>query len=218
MPIQKEPMIPPSRIQYSLQFNFHSSSGLPLFLPAYWSSVMASLQLQQFMWRLCGKCRTKFSYFRFCTLSQITEILLQSPISIQCYQSSCPCGWSQPWAASASASIKNFSWGTNYLAKSHQVLHKVIPFHLAASIQGWSWVPWSEAAPGPGTTLASVAASMSSRSQQRGRRKHHIITLFVVNQSRRQEQDERLWAKETTTTIVKQSAGQSFHGLKKQTI
>ena len=141
------PMIPPSRIQYSLQFNFHSSSGLPLFLLAYWSSVMASLQLQQFMWRLWGKCRTKFRYFRFCTLSQITEILLQSPISIQCYQSSCPCGWSQPWAASASASIKNFSWGTNYLAKSHQVLHKVIPFHLAASIQGWSWVPWSEAAP-----------------------------------------------------------------------
>jgi len=58
------------------------------------------LQLQQFMWRLWGKCRTKFRYFRFCTLSQITEILLQSPISIQCYQSSCPCGWSQPWAAS----------------------------------------------------------------------------------------------------------------------
>ena len=144
--------------------------------------------------RLWGKCRTKSRYFRLCTL-----------------------------------------------CKSHQILHRVIPFHLAAFFQGRLILgSLKSSCTGPGTTLASDAASMSSRSQQRGRRKHHIIlplfipesvigdcltrlfeysqrpsAVFVVNQSRRQEQDERLWAKETTTTIVKQSAGQSFHGLKK---
>ena len=60
VPIQKEPTIPPSRIQYSLQFNFHSSSGLPLFLE-FCDGIVAAAAIHV---ETLGKMQNKIQVFQ----------------------------------------------------------------------------------------------------------------------------------------------------------